>query len=207
MPVPGIRLTRFAAKCLSQLVLDLFTVGICLVGGWDICAGETEVFASIIIWSATPVSSFDIPIGSLCMATWEVSQVEVTCLLSVFANSHGGQWVWLADSSSSSWTTRAVFNNPHQMEPSVRVGWWPREKVTRKAGDLGSSPSEYQIFNLFRFENITGSKTAVSVCTLWYLMSACVIWNVLSVCLQDECNLLRELSLTQHKKNVAVEGS
>ena len=49
MLVPGICLTRFAAKCLSQLVLDLFTVGICLVGGWDICAGETEVFASIII--------------------------------------------------------------------------------------------------------------------------------------------------------------
>ena len=26
--MPGIRLTRFAAKCVSQLVLDLFTVGI-----------------------------------------------------------------------------------------------------------------------------------------------------------------------------------
>ena len=45
----GIRLTRFAAKCLSQLMLDLLAVGICLVGWWDICAGETEAFASIII--------------------------------------------------------------------------------------------------------------------------------------------------------------
>ena len=53
-----------------------------------------------------------------------------------------------------------------QQSPSDGAIGEGRMMTTRKAGDLVSSPSEYQIFHLFRFENITGSKTAVSVCTL-----------------------------------------